>query len=121
MTYDSSGISTDFVAAIDWVISNGARPAVINMSWVTTSTFVRDALAQAIDAGIAVVKAAGNQDVDACNEPDNTGQWTIVVGGTNMSDTRVFSAYGSCVRLFAPAYSVISLGLGGSENTYAGT
>merc|ERR1719464_629507 len=63
----------------------------------------------AVDSGVTVVVAGGNDGYDACR---NTWAWipsAITVGSTTSSDFRSsFSNYGSCVDIFAPGSSIVS-------------
>jgi subtilisin family serine protease len=66
---DGFGTTADIVAAIDYAIRNGAR--VINASYGKTlySQSEFDALAEAQDAGILVVAAAGNSRTNVDDSP----------------------------------------------------
>ncbi|AHG88329.1 peptidase S8 and S53 subtilisin kexin sedolisin [Gemmatirosa kalamazoonensis] len=107
-----SGSSVGIVQAIDWVIDQVRRhpgPAVINMSLGITGVCVpvNQAVAQATQAGIAVVVAAGNSDANACGFSPAGEPTAITVGATDVSDNRAsFSNWGSCVDLWAPGANV---------------
>jgi hypothetical protein len=120
--------TSDILSGIDWIIDNIANNpgslAVVNVSLVTPSTAIRDGYARLIDQGdgIPVVKAAGNDGIDACTDISNTVPWLLVVGATDQSDTRWSgSNYGSCVSVFAPGVGVKSVSLPGFSNTGTAT
>ncbi|XP_022111235.1 uncharacterized protein LOC110990506 [Acanthaster planci] len=53
--------------------------------------------------------AAGNSNIDACDESPPSVPGAITVGATNRYDRRAyFSNYGSCVDLFAPGVDIVS-------------
>lgn len=118
---DCSGVgdSSDMVAALDWVVANGVKPAVVNISIGTEPSAAVDAAVQnAITNGYTVVVAAGNENTDACASSPSRAPNAITVGSTTATDTRsYFSNYGSCVDLFAPGSSITSVSLA-SPNSF---
>jgi subtilisin family serine protease len=73
-----------------------------------SATF-NDAVNRCVDAGIIVVVAAGNEQVDACTTSPSSAAKAITVGGIDVSLLRaIWSNYGSCVNLFAPAVAILS-------------
>lgn len=104
--------------------------SVINISLHAKGNYwsIRTALQGAINAGIHVVVAAGNDARDACCcSPANLGgaaSSIITVGGVNIDGFRYYRTnYGPCVDLYAPAKDIISLGNSGpmANVTYSGT
>jgi subtilisin family serine protease len=103
-------------------VSQGGK-WVINMSIggpknSSTNTAVRNAR----KAGIIVAVAAGNNGKTsspfACNYSPSSAAEALTVGATTSSDQRSsFSNYGSCVDLFAPGSSVVSLGTTSNSNS----
>merc|ERR1711972_1272145 len=99
------------VAAIDWVIRSGERPAVVSMSLGGPGTSRADKIAidKATNAGVVVVVAAGNENDDACGYSPAYVPNAITVGSTGSYDRRSgFSNYGSCVQIYAPGSAIIS-------------
>lgn len=70
------------------------------------SKFINDVVKRAIDNGITVVAAAGNDGRDACNYTPGNIDATITVGSSSRDDeVSYFSNVGQCVDLFAPVSS----------------
>lgn len=108
------------IAALDWIIANGMRPAVVNMS---LSAPLNAALNTAVQntslAGFPVVVAAGNNGMDACGYSPSSEASAITVGGTliqriygkgkrytDVDERKGDSNWGNCVDLFAPGYDL---------------
>jgi subtilisin family serine protease len=107
-----SGYADDTVKGIDYAIDHDAD--VINLSLgdfiPLQSTLFDDpayksALERAVDAGIVVVIAAGNNGLPKCENPDVPGM--VCVGGVDNRPARAlaYSSYGSNVDLMAPGGS----------------
>ncbi|QQD18372.1 S8 family serine peptidase [Spongiibacter nanhainus] len=107
-----SGSTSGVIAGIDWMIANHQKPAVANLSiggW--SSDALDNAVQSAIDAGITMVLAAGNNSADACNESPSRVADGITVGASTIDDSRAsFSNRGACVDLFAPGANIRSAG-----------
>ncbi|WP_411026436.1 CUB domain-containing protein, partial [Salmonella sp. s54395] len=120
-----SGYTSDIVAACDWVIANGNRPALGSMSLGGSASATMDAGVQGmIDNGIQVAVAAGNDDASACNSSPARTVDAITVGATDNTDARAyFSNYGTCVDIFGPGVDITSTWIGGvtATNTISGT
>ncbi len=118
------GASSAILAAARWAAADHAlhpdRPAVANWSFVTdTMGVIKDvarALAVLRDAGILVVAAAGNYDIDACRVSPANSRLALIVGASALShdgdgrtaDVRVKgTAWGHCVDVYAPGDSVL--------------
>lgn len=108
---DGRGSSTGIVSAIDWIVVNAVKPAVISMSLggPKGGTAYETAINQAYTAGISVVVAAGNDNTDACTRSPAYVPRAITVGATTVDDLRAsFSNYGTCVDIFAPGKNIKS-------------
>ncbi len=107
---DGSGSNSGVVAGIDWVAGNHVKPAVANMSLGGgASTATDDAVQRAINAGVTMVVAAGNDNLNACNYSPARAANAITVGSTTNTDARSsFSNYGTCLDIFAPGSSITS-------------
>jgi len=110
---NGSGQSSWSIAALDWVLSKGQRPAVVSMSLGARGVSRADKVAidQLTSNGVTVVVAAGNENDDACGYSPAHVPAAITVGATDSRDSRAsYSNYGRCVDLYAPGSSVTSLG-----------
>lgn len=107
---NGSGSFSGVIAGMDWVAANASGPSVANMSLGGgKSTSVNDAVNRLYNAGVAVVVAAGNSNLNACNYSPSSAQNAYTVGSTTNSDGRSsFSNYGDCVDIFAPGSSIRS-------------
>jgi subtilisin family serine protease len=83
----------------------------------------------AVAAGLVVVVAAGNNGVDACQRsPGRNPEGSfflipvITVGSIDSTDTiSSFSSRGTCIDMFAPGSSIISLGITTPTRLLSGT
>jgi subtilisin family serine protease len=114
---DSGGPASnaDIIEGINWIISQErghTDSAVLSMSLGMPSSgfYAGDqALAQAVQAGIIPVVAAGNSAADACGYWPAQSVSAITVGATDINDYRSsFSNYGSCVDVYAPGTDITS-------------
>jgi subtilisin family serine protease len=88
------------------------------------STSLDAAVNRAIQAGVNVVVAAGNDNRDACGESPARVPAALTVGASAKTDARAsFSNYGPCLDLFAPGDRIVSaINTGDSATaTYSGT
>ncbi|CAK0893233.1 unnamed protein product, partial [Prorocentrum cordatum] len=127
---EGNGQFSYLVSAVNWIIKNGQRPAVMSasLSGKGTINFVTDAIDAAVQAGVTFVVAAGNNgqssEPDACNySPARVGA-AITVGATDTQDREAsYSNSGPCVDIMAPGSAIVSAGITGdsAEATKTGT
>jgi len=105
-----SGSYSGVIAGIDWVAASTLRPAVANLSiGGSASTALNSAVAGAVNKGVTMVVAAGNNNANACYYSPASEPSAITVGATDNSDARAsYSNYGSCVDIFAPGSAITS-------------
>merc|ERR1719251_826328 len=113
-------------AALDWLATSNTRPAVASMSLggPGTQQGMKDAVDAAVNAGVTVVVAAGNENSNACSFSPAFIPSAVTVGSTDSTDTRsYFSNYGECVDIWAPGSSVLSAGITSdtATATFSGT
>jgi subtilisin family serine protease len=105
------------IDGINWVIANHVSPAVANMSLSgSQSATVDTAVRNLIAAGVTVVVAAGNKNLDASGFSPADVTAAIVVGASDSTDGRALfgstvnpgSNYGRYLDLFAPGQDVTS-------------
>lgn len=116
---NGSGSNSGVIKGVDWVASNAQFPAVANMSLGGgSSTALDEAVNAAIDQGITVVVAAGNDNKDACEGSPNRVDAALTVGATDKQDKRSdFSNWGRCVDIFAPGSEIKSAWHTGDDAT----
>lgn len=102
--------NSTIIAGMDWVRTNHVKPAVVNMSLGGPAASTIDTAANnLINAGVTVVVAAGNDNMDACGFSPARVANAITVGSTTSTDARSsFSNFGTCLDLFAPGSSITS-------------
>ena len=67
------------------------------------------AINAAVDTGLHVAVAAGNDNKDACNYSPAAAEKAITVGASTLQDARAyFSNFGKCVDVFGPGLSIKS-------------
>jgi subtilisin family serine protease len=107
---NGSGTNSGVIAGIDWVAANATGPSVANLSLGGgASSAVDTAVANAVNRGVVMVVAAGNDNANACNYSPARAPAAITVGATTSTDARAsYSNFGSCVDIFAPGSSITS-------------
>lgn len=112
--------------ALDYLATDGLRPAVASMSLGGQGVLsaMGDAVDIAVAAGVVVSVAGGNSNSDACGFSPAFVPSAITVGSTTSVDVRSsFSNYGSCTDIWAPGSDITSashMSDDGSE-TFSGT
>jgi subtilisin family serine protease len=108
---DGSGSSDDVVAGIDWATANGAD--VINLSLgedvpvLGSSEEFAAAIDRALDKGVVVVAASGNDGLPACEQPSAQGR-LLCVGAVDKRGMRsFFSSFGNGLGVVAPGGSAV--------------
>jgi subtilisin family serine protease len=120
-----SGTWSGIIAGLDWVRANHVKPAVANMSLGGGAiSSVDAAVANLVSAGVTVVVAAGNSNLNACNYSPARAATAITVGATASNDARAgYSNFGTCLDIFAPGSGITSAWFRSttSTNTISGT
>jgi subtilisin family serine protease len=107
---NDGGTASMLIAGIDYVMqqkfANRDKPMVVNMSLGGLfSPSINRAVDQLVAAGVVVVAAAGNHNINACLVSPASAEGTITVGASSISgskDRRAFySNHGTCVDIFA--------------------
>ena len=107
-----SASTADLAEAITWAADNGADLINVSYSGFESST-TSSAAAYARGVGALVFYAAGNDNQDVSNKPDDAN--FILVGSTDSNDYRSsFSNYGTPIDVVAPGTSVGSTTIDGS-------
>lgn len=98
------------IAAIDWTVASGARPAVISLSLggAGQDSTYKIAIDAAVAAGVTVVVAAGNFGSDSCTYSPAFVPSAITVGATEGKKRAGYSNFGTCNDIMAPGSSITS-------------
>lgn len=117
------GSVSDLVAAVQWLRTNAAKPAVANLSLGgPKSDALNTAVMNLSKSGVFVSVAAGNSNADACKFSPSGAGWVMTVGATTKYDNRAaFSNWGRCVDINAPGYGIYSTWPGGGHKGLTGT
>lgn len=121
-----TGSLVSFTEGMDWVLTNGVKPAVVSMSIQSPgrASSYQTAVDALTEGGITVVVAAGNHGSDACNfGPAFVSNAVTVASSTNVDGRSGFSNFGSCTDIFAPGSAIVSADAGSDsqERTMSGT
>lgn len=116
-----SGSTSNVISGVAWAVQNqidnyNGEPAVLSLSLGGgKSSAMNNVVKEAVEAGMIVVVAAGNEAQDACKtSPASAGGkarsgGVFTVGATTKTDSVAgYSNYGSCVDIFAPGSSITS-------------
>jgi subtilisin family serine protease len=115
------GTNAEVIEGMEWVVKNGKRPAVINLSIGPSpvdgkyikAQVMEDAIKKLSAEGISVVVSAGNQGLDACGASMMSAEGAFPVGASSWSSNggdskATFSNFGTCINLFAPGQDIVS-------------
>ncbi|CAE6531840.1 unnamed protein product [Rhizoctonia solani] len=114
---DGSGATSDIIDGIQFAMQSAAasgRPSVISMSLGGgVSRALDSAVTTAVNAGVHVVVAAGNESADANTSSPARAPAVITVGASTIDDqVASFSNFGQGVDIFAPGQQIISTFIG---------
>jgi subtilisin family serine protease len=128
---DNSGSGTieGVIQGIDYVATKCSTPGmncVANLSLGSSySSLLNQAVANAVESGVVMVVAAGNESQDACYVSPASEPKALTVGSTDIDDkASQFSNWGSCVDVYAPGGEIKSSWIGDSKTeteTLSGT
>ncbi len=119
LNYVGVGDSIATSEAIEYAVANGADVINLSFSGDTADTLLRNAVRDAYEAGVVVVAAMGNDNLNtdstpiypACFGAYDLEDWVIGVASTGKTDEKSsFSNFGSaCVDLSAPGEDFFGL------------
>jgi len=115
-----SGSWAGVIGGVDYVVQQSKqekeKKSVANLSiGGGFMKSVNDAIDAAVNAGVTMVVAAGNEDNNACSSSPASAPLAVTVGasdigvksgGVNQDVRSYFSNYGPCVTLFAPGSEI---------------
>lgn len=110
------GSLSSVIAGLEYVVNHmretGNVPAIANLSLGAVKSSILDAAVRsAYQAGLIIVAAAGNNNIDACKTSPAGSPYAITVGAINDYNDNIahFSNFGKCVDIFAGGVDVQSL------------
>ncbi|KAJ1641448.1 peptidase S8/S53 domain-containing protein [Pavlovales sp. CCMP2436] len=110
---DGEGLNSVTITGLEWAADNVAMSLAGALDH-----FVDLAVKAAVQYGVTVVVAAGNDGGDACLYSPAAAPEAITVGATNSNNEPAsFSNVGSCVDIFAPGVQITSSWHTGNSNT----
>jgi len=128
LSCEGTGSSAGIFAGIEWAVKDSAqrgKPGVISMSLGGPGgSGYDDIMDFAMDSGLFVAVAAGNEHLDACRFSPAYVSRVMTVGSTEADDDMSsFSNYGPCVDIFAPGTSITAAWAGSDDQlaTISGT
>ena len=118
-----SGSTSGIIAALNWLRTNAARPAVANMSLGGGySSTLNSAATNVANSGVFLAVAAGNENQNACNVSPASASAVFTTASSTRTDAKSsFSNWGSCVEAYAPGSSITSTWNNGGYATISGT
>lgn len=116
---NGSGTMAGVIAGVNYVASNAVKPAVANMSiGGSANTSVDTAVNNLANSGVFVsVAGSGN----ACNSSPSRAANAYAVASSDITDKAAsFTAYGSCIKTYAPGVNIPSTWLNGGVRSLSG-
>ncbi|MBC7880419.1 MAG: S8 family peptidase [Anaerolineae bacterium] len=110
-----NGSTSNIIAGINWITTNGVRPAVVNLSFGgAANTSVDSAVTSSINSGgLIYVVAAGNSNVDVSTVSPARVTAALTIGASDQNQFRAgFSNYGAGVDYYIPGVSIYSAYIG---------
>ena len=121
---DGGGSVSGVLNGIDWAVDDMTSKkrvgkAVANLSLGGGySRASNDAVAAAVQAGLFMAVAAGNENMDASQTSPASETSACTVGATDINDRIAgFSNFGSSLDVFAPGVDILSTWIGGNGET----
>ncbi|MEF8843310.1 MAG: S8 family serine peptidase [Haloarculaceae archaeon] len=113
---DGYGYYSDIAAGLEWTADQGYDVASLSLGGTSGSSTIRDACQYAVDNGVLVVAAAGNDgEADSVRYPAKYDTVIAVSATDSSDDLAYFSSYGPEVELAAPGYSIYATVPGGYD------
>jgi len=118
------GKLSSFLIALDWILANAPKPAVIHASFNVSlkshdTRILMDSVNKAYQQNVPLVIGAGNDNVDACDMSPAYVPSALTVGASTVDDFRAnFSNWGHCLDIFAPGKDIRAAHKA-SDNSYA--
>jgi len=107
-----SGTTNGVISGVNYVAQN-QQPKACDIASMSLgggfSVALNDACSNAVKAGVLVVVAAGNSNVDCVGTSPASADGVITVAASDINDNPAsFTNFGTCVETFAPGVSITS-------------
>ncbi len=116
-----NGGHSAIASGITFAADNGAQVINMSLGGAFTSSALRNAVDYAIQRGVVVLAAAGNENT---SNPSYPAAYNGVIGisATSQSDQRAsFSNYGNAIDVAAPGVAILSTVMTGGYQPWSGT
>ncbi|OBZ72820.1 Proteinase R [Grifola frondosa] len=126
LDFAGTGTTSNIISGMEYVWNTArasGRPSVVNMSFGGSGNTSEDnAVLSLTQAGIHVVAAAGNNNIDAGGISPARSDYCTTVGATDIGDARwVDSNYGSVLDVFAPGVNILTASKDSTTETWWAT
>ncbi|MGW1343267.1 S8 family serine peptidase, partial [Kribbella sp. NPDC002412] len=106
-----SGYDVDIAEGVDWAVAHGAKVINMSLGGPGDNAVLHDSIRNAVNAGVTVVVAAGNDGSPVFQYPAAYPE-VIAVGATNEGGALTsFSSYGDWVDVAAPGWNLLTTGV----------
>jgi hypothetical protein len=118
---DADTTTAILLSAMDFIGTQGIKPAVVNMSFGGPASDALDAGAKALwDNGFFVAASAGNDEDDTCGR--SPARAVYAVAASNLVDRPAyFTSFGPCVDIYAPGTGITATAPAGGFHNGGGT
>ncbi|WP_328525548.1 S8 family serine peptidase [Kribbella sp. NBC_00359] len=107
---NGDGYDADIAEGIDWAVAHGANVINMSLGGPGDNPVLHNAVINAVNHGVVVVVAAGNDGTAAMQYPASYPE-AIAVAATNAGGVLTdFSSYGDWVDVAAPGWDILSTG-----------
>lgn len=103
---EGGGTTLSVARAIGYAVDHGADVISMSLGGSLPDAYLRQAIRDAVAAGVVVVAASGNDGCNCISYPANYEE-VVAVGALNQSNTRAsFSSYGANLDILAPGVNM---------------
>ncbi|MBT3980788.1 MAG: S8 family peptidase [Bacteriovoracaceae bacterium] len=116
-----SGYTSAIADGVTSCVANGAHVINLSLGSSSGSSILHDAIIDAVNAGVHVIAAAGNDGSNAVSYPAAFAETIAVSAIDSSNNLAYFSNYGSQINYAAPGVGIKSTVPGGSYDVFNGT
>ncbi|MFI5692198.1 S8 family serine peptidase [Kribbella sp. NPDC051586] len=107
---NGSGYDVDIAEGIDWAVAHGAKVINMSLGGPDDDPILHQSIADAVNAGVTVVAAAGNDGSSDLQYPASYPE-AIAVAATDAGGSLTdFSSFGDWVDIAAPGWDILTTG-----------